>query len=59
MKEHLAKNEVDLSKDKLTIGPVLKMDGKTERFIDHEAANACSKTSIASRLWCRRSCDEE
>jgi hypothetical protein len=43
MKEHLAKNEVDLSKDKLTLGPVLKMDGKTERFIDHDAANAMLK----------------
>lgn len=39
MKEHLAKNEVDLTKDMLTLGPVLKMDGKAERFIDHEAAN--------------------
>jgi predicted dehydrogenase len=39
MKEHLAKNEVDLAKDMLTLGPVLKMDGKTERFIDHDAAN--------------------
>lgn len=39
MKEHLAKNEVDLSKDMLTLGPVLKMDGKEERFIDHDAAN--------------------
>ncbi len=39
MKEHLAKNEVDLSKDKLTLGVALKMDPKTERFIDNEAAN--------------------
>jgi hypothetical protein len=43
MKEHLAKNDVDLSKDKLTLGPVLKMNGKTERFIDHDAANAMLK----------------
>ncbi len=43
LKEHLAKNEVDLSKDKLTLGPVLKMDGKTERFLDHDAANAMLK----------------
>jgi predicted dehydrogenase len=44
MKEHLAKNEVDLSKDMLTLSPVLKMDGKTtERFIDHDAANAMLK----------------
>ncbi len=43
MKEHLAKNEVDLTKDMLTLGPVLKMDGKTERFIDHDAANGMLK----------------
>lgn len=43
MKEHLAKNEVDLKKDMLTLGPVLKMDGKTERFADNEAANAMLK----------------
>lgn len=43
MKEHLAKNEIDLTKDKLTLGPVLKMDGKAERFIDHDAANAMLK----------------
>jgi len=40
MKEHLAKNDVDVAKDKLTLGPVLKMDPATERFIDNEAANA-------------------
>ncbi len=43
MKEHLAKNDVDLTKDMLTLGPVLKMDGKTERFIDHDAANGMLK----------------
>jgi hypothetical protein len=43
MKEHLAKNEIDLTKEMLTLGPVLKMDGKTERFIDHEAANGMLK----------------
>ena len=43
MKEHLSKNEVDLTKDMLTLGPVLKMDGKTERFIDQDAANAMLK----------------
>ncbi len=43
MKEHLAKNEIDLSKDQLALGPVLKMNGKTERFIDHDAANAMLK----------------
>jgi predicted dehydrogenase len=43
MKEHLAKNEVDLTKDMLTLGPVLKMDGKTERFIENDAANGMLK----------------
>jgi hypothetical protein len=43
MKEHLAKNKIDLTKEMLTLGPVLKMDGKTERFIDHEAANGMLK----------------
>ena len=43
MKEHLAKNEVDVTKDLLTIGPSLKFDPKTERFIDNEAANAMVK----------------
>lgn len=40
MKEHLARNEVDISKDKLTLGPVLKMDTAKEVFIDNAAANA-------------------
>lgn len=40
MKEHLAKNDVDVSKDKLTLGVPLKMDPATERFIDNDAANA-------------------
>ncbi len=43
MKEHLAKNDVDVSKDKLTLGPVLKMDPKTERFLDHDDASAMLK----------------
>ncbi len=43
MQEHLGKNEVDITKDLLTLGPVLKMDGKTERFIDQDAANAMLK----------------
>ena len=40
MKEHLAANGVDLKKTQLTIGPVLKMDPKTERFIGNDKANA-------------------
>jgi predicted dehydrogenase len=39
MAEHLAANGVDLSKTKATIGPVLKMDGKKEVFIDNKAAD--------------------
>jgi predicted dehydrogenase len=39
MAEHLAANGVDLTKDKLTIGEVLKMDGKTEKFIGNPAAD--------------------
>ena len=40
MKEHLAKNEIDVTKDKLTIGPALKFDPESERFIENDAANA-------------------
>lgn len=43
MKEHLAKNEVDVAKDKLTLGPVLKMDPKTEHFLGNEEADAMLK----------------
>lgn len=43
MKEHLAKNEVDVTKDLLTLGPPLKFDPKTERFIDNDDANALVK----------------
>ena len=39
MAEHLAKNQVDLSKDLLTLGPPLKFDRKAERFADSEEAN--------------------
>ena len=43
MKEHLAKNEVDVTKDLLTVGPALKFDADKEQFIDNEAANALVK----------------
>ncbi len=43
MKEHLAKNDVDIAKDQLTLGPVLKFDPETERFVDNDAANAMAK----------------
>jgi len=43
MKEHLAKNDVDVSKDQLTLGPILKMDPKTERFTSNDKADAMLK----------------
>jgi len=39
MGEHLARNGVDLRQTKLTLGPTLKIDPKTERFIDNAKAN--------------------
>jgi GFO/IDH/MocA oxidoreductase family protein len=39
MKEHLAKNEVDVTKDQLTLGPPLKFDPKKEQFVDNDEAN--------------------
>jgi hypothetical protein len=43
MKEHLAKNQVDVTKDLLTVGPSLKFDPKNERFIGSDDANALVK----------------
>ncbi|HWN96837.1 MAG TPA: Gfo/Idh/MocA family oxidoreductase [Methylomirabilota bacterium] len=40
MAEHLGKNDVDITKDKVTLGVPLKMNGKTEKFIGNEKANA-------------------
>ncbi len=40
MKEHLARNGVDVSASRLTVGPWLKFDPKKERFRDNDAANA-------------------
>ncbi|MDB5357963.1 MAG: iolG 16 [Phycisphaerales bacterium] len=37
---HLAKNEVDISMEKATLGPVLQLDPKTERFVNNAEANA-------------------
>jgi hypothetical protein len=37
--EHLARNSVDLKKNKATLGASLKMDGKAERFVDNMKAN--------------------
>jgi len=39
MAEHLAANGVDINKDKLTIGPVLTMDPKTEKFVGNAEAD--------------------
>ena len=39
MEEHLAANQVDLRKTPATLGALLNMDAKTERFIGNEAAN--------------------
>ncbi len=40
MVEHLAANGVDLNETKATIGPVLRMDPQTEKFLDQPKANA-------------------
>jgi len=39
MEEHLAANNVDLKKTPATLGVVLEMDPKTERFTNNRAAN--------------------
>ena len=39
MKAHLTANEVALNLNKLAIGPVLKMNPQTEKFIGHAAAD--------------------
>src|ERR1051326_3596398 len=39
MEEHLAANSVDLQKSPATLGAVLKMDGKSERFIGNSKAD--------------------
>jgi predicted dehydrogenase len=39
MAEHLAQNDVDITKDKVVLGVPLKMDGKTEKFIGNAKAN--------------------
>jgi predicted dehydrogenase len=40
MEEHLAANNVDIKASLLTLGPVLRMDPKTELFLDNPKANA-------------------
>ena len=39
MAEHLAANDVDLTKTKATLSAVLKMDPKQEQFIGNAEAN--------------------
>jgi len=39
MAEHLAANGVDINKDQVTMGPVLTMDPKVEKFIGNSAAD--------------------
>ncbi len=39
MREHLAKNGVDIAKDQLTLGEFLTMDPKTEKFIGNADAD--------------------
>jgi predicted dehydrogenase len=43
MLEHLKINEVDLEKNRATLGPVLSMNPKTERFKGNNKANALLK----------------
>jgi predicted dehydrogenase len=40
MKEHLARNGVDITSSRVTLGPWLKFDPKRERFTDSAAADA-------------------
>jgi hypothetical protein len=43
MEQHLEANEVDLKKDRLTLGPLLQMDTKEERFKGNKQANQMLK----------------
>jgi predicted dehydrogenase len=43
MRQHLAENEIDLSKTPLTAGPLLRMETDRERFVDNAAANGLLK----------------
>jgi predicted dehydrogenase len=48
MLEHLQANEVDVMKDKITLGPVLSFNPKTERFVGNSAADALLKRDYRS-----------
>ncbi|HYE32943.1 MAG TPA: Gfo/Idh/MocA family oxidoreductase [Methylomirabilota bacterium] len=39
MAEHLAANDVDISKEMVTLGPVLRMDAASEKFTNNREAN--------------------
>ena len=51
MAEHLAANGVDIAKDHVTLGLMLTMDPKTERFVGNAKANESDHTSL-SRWIC-------
>jgi len=40
MADHLGKNGVDITKEQVTLGVPLKMDGKAEKFLGNDKANA-------------------
>ena len=46
MATHLEKNKVDITKEKLTLGPWLEFDAKTDKFIGNDAAN-----KLATRVY--------
>jgi len=40
MRDHLEANGIDFNTDRLTLGPILQMNPRTEKFIDNPEANA-------------------
>ena len=50
--QHMATNEIDLSMDKAVLGVPLKINAKTERFIDNEAANGLLKRVYRAAFCC-------
>ena len=45
MAAHLAANEIDITKEKVTLGVPLKMDPKTERFVDNASPSSVARSS--------------
>jgi hypothetical protein len=39
-RSHLTENAVDLTKSKLTLGPLLQLEARQEKFVDNGRANA-------------------